>query len=283
MLCHIHIKQARMLAAATILALSWLRLNEPAQAQVIAQEDWETTVVDSGNQFSGWDGPSGGGANIVTSEKVSGQRSLQLNYYAGGNGAPYLYKWFDAGYDTIYYRWYQKWSSNWVWQPVSTKMTNTNVSPASAPGCAFEVLWGNGQFVIQCGPVAEANWDSYNYYQNTGSTSTFLPGQWYCIEVKVKMNSPGLADGEISAWVNDELKISYPNRRLRGASTSDPAPSTAKNRAILITGSYENVPQNQTSWNDANVVSTQRIGCLGSNIPKGDTTAPSAPTGLRAN
>lgn len=90
----------------------------------------------------------------------------------------------------------------------------------------------------------------------------FQADRWYRIEVFVKLNTPGAADGELAAWIDGELKLLHTGWRFRGASPDDPAPSTAKIETVTVSGDYEGpVPQLQFSWHDDHVASTHRIGC----------------------
>ncbi|KPK63506.1 MAG: hypothetical protein AMK73_05045 [Planctomycetes bacterium SM23_32] len=45
----------------------------------------------------------------------------------------------------------------------------------------------------------------------------FIPrqGRWYCYELMVRANMPGLRDGRVAFWVDGELKGDFPNLRLR--------------------------------------------------------------------
>src|SRR5438874_495228 len=126
-----------------------------------------------------------------------------------------------------------------------------------------EVLWGNGQLAIQAQVTKEANWDSENFYQNRGAPVVFGGDRWYCVEMFVKLNTPGAADGEIAAWIDGDLKLQYAGREFRGSSPIDPAPSSAQIQAVGASGYYGGVspvPQLQFSWQDDVVVSNQPIG-----------------------
>ena len=49
----------------------------------------------------------------------------------------------------------------------------------------------------------------------------FLPerDKWYCVELMVKSNTPGSADGEVKYWIDGELKGDFPNLNVRSIST----------------------------------------------------------------
>ena len=179
----------------------------------------------------------------------------------GTFGASYMYQQF-LGFDQLYFRWYQRWSPGFVWEPSATKMVIFRPR-GGYPQFYPEVLWGNGQLAIQAQVIAEANWDSKNFYQNIGEPVVFGSDRWYCIEVFVKLNTPGAADGELAAWIDGELKLAYSGREFRGATPLAPAPSTARIEAVAITGYYggvSQVPQEQYSWVDDAVFSSEPIG-----------------------
>ena len=49
----------------------------------------------------------------------------------------------------------------------------------------------------------------------TGSGGQFVNDRWYLIEMFVKMNTPGVADGEIKGWVDGTLSYNKPNMKWR--------------------------------------------------------------------
>jgi len=275
----------RFLFVSLLVAASVLVWADIGRAQILFQEDWETTSTKADGRINGWDGPADPNTMYITSSEAhSGNKSLELRYDPGSNSASFMNRVFP-GQDLIYHRWYQKWSPGFIWSGVATKMVFISPSPGSkSPGFSPVVLWGNGQLAVVAVVVAEANWDNVNLYQNVGTPVVFKGGGWYCVEVMVRLNTPGKADAEIKAWIDGQLKISYANREFRGTSPNDPAPSDAKIRSSWISGYYNSsangaVPQLQYSWHDDHVVSTQRIGCLPG---VSDVTPPSPPSGLRA-
>jgi hypothetical protein len=44
-------------------------------------------------------------------------------------------------------------------------------------------------------------------------------GRWYCHEIMLKANTPGMRDGEIALWVDGNLIARFPNLRLRDVDT----------------------------------------------------------------
>jgi hypothetical protein len=236
---------------------------ECVNAQVLFEDDFERATPTPDGYIGQWDGPPNSAVMYLTDgTSHSGGRAVELKYEPGSIGASFMYRHF-VGQDTVYHRWYQKWSPGFVWEPSSTKMTILRPY-AGYPQFYPEVLWANGQLAIQAQVIAEANWDSKNFYQNHGLPVVFLPERWYCLEAYVKLNTPGAADGELAAWIDGELKLAYTGREFRGANPTDPAPSTANIESVAVSGHYGGltpVPRLQFSWQDDHVVSTERIGC----------------------
>jgi len=245
-----------------------------AEAQAIFEDDFEhDTIVN--DIIGAWDGPHDLSTMYLTDQMAhSGQKSLELKYVPGSHGASFMYKEF-LGRDQIYVRWYQRWSTGFAWEPSSTKMVI--LRPIGGyPEFYPEVLWANGQLAIQAQVTREANWDSENFYQNRGDPVVFGSDRWYGIEMFVKLNTPGAADGEVAAWIDGELKLQYAGREFRGSLPTDPAPSIAQIQAVGASGYYggvTEVPQVQFSWQDDFVVSSQPIGFqFLSDDFEGDTT-----------
>jgi len=231
-------------------------------APILFQDDFELTATLADGTLSRWDGPGDPSVMYLTDRvSRSGRRALELKYLPGSHGSSFMYQQF-LGFDQLYFRWYQRWSPGFVWEPSATKMAIFRPR-GGYPQFYPEVLWGNGQLAIQAQVVAEANWDSKNFYQNQGDPVVFDTDRWYCIEVFVKLNTPGAADGELAAWIDGALKLSYTGREFRGGSILDPAPATAQIQAVALTGYYGGlslVPQEQYAWVDDAVVSLQPIG-----------------------
>jgi hypothetical protein len=253
----------RFAVVAFVVAACTLVGVEFVNAQVLFEDDFERATTTPDGYIGQWDGPPNSAVMYLTdATSHSGGRGVELKYEPGSSGASFMFRRI-AGQDRVYHRWYQKWSPGFVWEPSSTKMTILRPW-GGYPQFYPVVLWANGQLAIQAQVIPEAAWDAKNFYQNQGVPAVFLPGRWYCIEVYVKLNTPGAADGELAAWIDGELKLAYTGREFRGANPTDPAPSTAKIEAVGVSGHYGGltpVPQLQYSWQDDHVASTERIGC----------------------
>ena len=134
-------------------------------------------------------------------------------------------EWGFFGYDarrrfqpasSFYVRWYQYISDPFVWGSledksvmlhdpaesivayVGTDRNHLPVEPNSGPGMPFVA---NYQDV----DVRETGGRStrVNRFQNLGRNITLKPGRWYLFEWYLKLNTPGVSDGETRLWIDD--------------------------------------------------------------------------------
>jgi hypothetical protein len=84
-------------------------------------------------------------------------------------------------------------------------------------------------------------------------------GRWVCLEMQMRLNTPGQADGSMSFWVDDKLALDQPGMHWR----DDPMLQLNKTwlQHYITTG---DATQSNRVWFDDMVVSTERIGCGGS-------------------
>ncbi len=89
---------------------------------------------------------------------------------------------------------------------------------------------------------------------------TFSKGEWTCLEMRVRLNTPGVADGEMEYWIDDAPAFAVRDMRWRTVDT------VALNRVELqhyINGSnwFGTPEQSNEVWFDDVVISTRRVGC----------------------
>jgi hypothetical protein len=102
----------------------------------------------------------------------------------------------------------------------------------------------------------------------------FTPKQnrWYCYELMVQANTPGLKDGRIAEWIDGNLIADYQNLRLRDV-------NTLKIDRMELDLYMQSSPANTSyKWYDNVVVATSYIGLVADS--SSGTVAP--PTGLTA-
>jgi hypothetical protein len=260
-----------------------------SQPAVIFCDDFE-----SGNLKLWQDGYDPARHTVITSKSpdvYQGTRALEVLYPEGDDGG-WLTRWFMPGHDDVYVRLYAKWESHWQ------NSSNGGDKTVGLYGNRIDNQWsGFGKAGIKptgtdffLGMLTSRNWDMkpdpgemifYSYFPAMTPApdgmywgTHFLqdqprigiqPGQWYCLELELKANTPGLPDGYQKMWINGQFKGQVTGMRWR---------DTTDLRINAVQLSFSGAgPQTERKWIDAVVVSTQRIGCLAANPP-------SPPTGL---
>lgn len=101
--------------------------------------------------------------------------------------------------------------------------------------------------------------DRHNYAPN-GDESFIVPGQWYCFEQRVKMNTPNVDDGEYEVWVNGDQAVLLTDVNWRTC-------AQLQIDGVMFSSFFggnaaeDASPQNQFACFDDFHVSTKRIGC----------------------
>jgi hypothetical protein len=222
----------------------------------------------------------------------SSDRCLQVwkhgtfHFYYDGSLA--YYKGPLHGYREIYVRWYMKIPSDFQLSEGDCYMNYLKMwrfIVGSEPGClltswcpagAFEIyltFWGSSfsGAVMKIGKSANPGAGNYTLI----SVSDIRDGQWHCHELRIKLNTAGLANAEIQYWLDGIEKAHYSNLDY-GASADDAFSSTGL--GIGNTGARNCSPQGefQEAWKviefDDYVLSTEYVG---------PSLNPLPPTGLR--
>lgn len=109
----------------------------------------------------------------------------------------------------------------------------------------------------------------------SATTQVYAPAnvnKWFCVEARMKLNTPNQSDGVFSLWIDDKLEADRTGLNFRGGYTQ-----YGINTIWLINWINNGAPQAQVRYMDSFVVSTTRIGCSGSSVK------PNAPTNVIAN
>nr|MCH9681870.1 hypothetical protein [Deltaproteobacteria bacterium] len=86
--------------------------------------------------------------------------------------------------------------------------------------------------------------------------SSELSGKWHCVEGRIRLNTPGAADGELEFWVDDALQAGRNDLDLRGGW------SEYGINAVVVENTWPGgVPAPLRRWVDDLVISTEPIGC----------------------
>ncbi len=94
-------------------------------------------------------------------------------------------------------------------------------------------------------------------------TAALKHGEWSCVEGHVSMNTPGVANGVLEGWVDEQLAFYQSDFKFRG--TTDPATAVKSMWLDVYYGGDANAPGSLSFEFDSLVLSSERIGCgLGS-------------------
>lgn len=114
-----------------------------------------------------------------------------------------------------------------------------------------------------------------NFGSSFVSRPNFIPqrDRWYCYELMVRANTPGLNDGRIAVWIDGVVIADFPNVRLRDVS------SLKINRVALDFYIGNNSIRANTKWYDNVVIARSYIGPASVGAP---AVPPAPPTNLVA-
>jgi hypothetical protein len=210
----------------------------------------------------GWSLSAFSPSMAVTGEPAGvyeGRRALEFRYPAGGGGIGFMTTGFAPPQRTLYFRWYQKWSSTFVFSPIATKGASILTA---ASGQSLYIWWNNwndGVISQWANPVATE--------LNANMNGHFLPtrDQWHCLEIRLTMNSGAAADGYVQGWVDGVQHWEYPDVLLDPVQPNDLT-------GWILSGYWNCLTPNCTGpedqhplmsrWHDNIVISRERIGCL---------------------
>jgi hypothetical protein len=248
-------------------------LEEPGQ--IIFEEDFE------GGDYEDWFDAYGPPEIIDnTSTAHSGSHALKCTavYNDGDASTSSIKYWFHPGHDRVHFRWYCKFDSSfdqgWGMHFCSlyavagdnkwNQMGQAGIKPDGDDrfGSGFEPWseWetitppGQMQFYVYWHEMLPDN--SGNYWGNVFCPDTVIipeRDRWYCMELMIKANDAGQANGELAAWIDGELYMHIPGFNWR---TTD----ELKIKRISLGIYIHNNPKDNICWFDDVVLSTGYIG-----------------------
>lgn len=224
------------------------------------------------------------GMRVLWQQGEVGAGGMKLGFGRNPNG--YMNKGIRQNEDfrEVFYRMYLKMQPGWRGNPAklsrATIITGDDWSQAM-----IAHLWGDAEDHLLVDPVrcvddndnvkcvgyndfAHMGWLGYK----SGITPIFGPGhdnRWYCVEAHVKLNDPGQSNGIQEFWIDGRLEASRKDLDFVRS-------YVAYGINAIFFENYWNSgsPTQQERYFDNIVVSTQRIGCLG-------TTSANPPQNLR--
>ena len=166
-------------------------------------------------------------------ESSPGSQSLIMTYTPGQNTGGHLFKMFPEGYDSLFVRFWVKFSANHSKVHHFVHLGGYNPPTAYPQGGAGVKPEGNERFTTGIEPIGDKwSWDIYAYWMHMRGYAdpnyfwgnTFHPDppapikrdEWICVELMMKVNDPvDSYNGEMAFWVNGEkiqhLGKGFPN------------------------------------------------------------------------
>ena len=266
-------------------------VTPPPPSGIIFTDDFDIDPFQAGRGWFEWDNASGNFVRVPTGG-VDGGPCLRAFYGTGAVSVGSLHLAFgktpssyiapvDAGtavYTELYWRFYLNCQAGWTGgqgQKLSRVLamvqpnfnsfiyalienaadaTRLSTDPASGTDTA-------GHLITTVYNDANLRW--------LGQASSTTPifdashvGAWYCIENRVKLNTPGQSDGLWQIWIDDVLEVNQTGLNWRGNPSVDPLLSQGWGLNGMFLENYwnEGSPINQSRYFDKLVVATQKIG-----------------------
>lgn len=202
---------------------------------------------------------------------LSGRGSLQIQQTEGTH-EPYEFAPPLPDSDTIYVRWYRRYEAGYDW--TQHKMPGVYArAPDQQHGTAGIRPTGCDKYSCKLFVDGNARPAFYSYHpdqegiygdhfqQNIETPVVLETERWYCFEMMLKSNTPGLHDGELKMWINGVLKGHVQNLSFR---TCDTLKINEFTHSAYVGGNWTS-KRNQKLWDDNLVIATEYIGPLAEN------------------
>ena len=251
----------------TLLCVFW---TVPAHATI----DWEDGFEYANDAALGavWSYSCLGNPGVSTERPHSGSKSLKLVYRGKvgvdpGAGGCFIDRSLTAASDTAYFRMWT-WQENFQADSVGTKMIQF-AQNSTYPNFWWEMALSNEAMMMAV--TSSSPPGSSNIFASV----TIPQNQWVCLEGRITMNTPGVANGIIQSWVNGTQSINRTDVLLRNATLAN---FNGPNSRMAFTRLYVQHGVGTIYYDDYAVSRDARIGCTES--PLGDRQAPRAPSGF---
>ena len=176
-------------------------------AEVVFADDFESGNLDRWDDDSVMDDPQ----RLRLSEEAAyrGRYGVEITALPGSGAGAKLNKWFYPGYDQVHVRWYCRFAEDFDQgnhMHFSHLLANRADHRYWAFGQAGKKPAGDDFFTTGLEP-----WRDWGQHSAPGemmrSETSFVPerGRRYCMEMMLKANTPGEADGGQAFWVEGVL------------------------------------------------------------------------------
>ncbi len=196
-----------------------------------------------------------------------GNGALEIHQTVGTHD-PYEVHPEIAETDVAHVRWYRKWEDGYDF--TQHKMPGVYAyADGVGGGGAGEIPTGYDKFSCKLFVTFSGHPRFYTYHpEQSGPYGDELPmnlveeeytmetERWYCFEMMIKANTPGVHDGEIKMWIDDALVGHYTDMRFRD--TADLKINTFTYSAYV--GGNWTSERDQKLWDDQIVVANDYIG-----------------------
>jgi hypothetical protein len=237
----------------------------------------------------------GGRFGVTSQSAFGGNGSLKATYAVGQEDAGGIKlslgktlaspaRYTDRNFDELYWRFYLKTSPNWVGQPM--KLTRATIfTAANWQQAAIGHLWQDSALGLGLDPatgvsgssVVTTGWNDFAHLRWLGKVdghtqiySAANRDKWFCVEVHMKLNTPGQSDGTFGFSINGASEAQETGLNWRGSYTT-----YGINAIMLENWINGGATQSQDRYMDNFVVSTRPIGCQ-------SDVRPNPPTDIRA-
>ncbi len=255
-------------------------------------DDFESSdpLVGPGRYFEY--GDNDGDCKVVDSVGVESSRGMEVIWQQGEVGAGGIKVAFGRNPNTymnkqqispnqdfreIFYRMYLKMEEGWEGNPAKLSRATVFTSSEDWRQAMIAHLWSDGEYHLLLDPAScvdengTVRCTTYNDFDNldwlgylSGKTPLFDADHddtWFCVEHHVKLNDPGQSNGLQEFWIDDDLEARREGMNFTGTYTE-----YAINAVFFENYWNDGSIKDQKRYFDNIVISTERIGCLDSNV-----------------
>lgn len=256
-----------------LIILLLLALACPAWAEIIDHDEFEIPYSGEGDIPGTWCARANWSeyglpdTQIVAGVGINGTGALVGNIESRVQPSFGLTTWLsDMTKDELFFRWYIKYEAGWSWwaEQNGQKFGRIKLLPeeesCGSLGSYAKPAWMWGTMVYMLTPPASSviSSDPEVYWSDYG------PDKWICVEVYMKLNTLGEADGIVTSWLNGVQVVHGTGLTLRASDLH------ITNMALGDNIIYTNLPgssgvpwlppEEKAIWIDDFMVSTEYVG-----------------------